>query len=487
MAEQFCGHCGVEIPTSEIASGASIGPAGEHHCSRHRGAAVATAVRGRGPGAGVLSGAGAGAAAAGLDSGRDSSVEEEQLLFCSNCLVSIPQYDVRSGRARREYGSMLCAPCAKADPGERAARRESVEAEMRADMEEDDPVVVAAPASRTRSVRHAPVGAGVSAAPVHTIERRGGSASSYLVVAGLFLLVGVGLANALIEPEVTEIPDLTTPRFQALEDRLLGIEERMDTAKLDADRQVADTNAEIRSLTKRVRSNQSELQLASDGALADFRAQISDASMDLSQRMAKSEGTVEQLAQQVNTLLTSTVNRAPEEVRDKSGGGSEGPSDPGGAVKPPVVKESTPPVAPPVAHPEVDRWVEELLNDDDSGTRFAAASRLGRSGDPRAIPSLARALVSDKNYLVKRACTTALKGLKAWNATPMLVKALEDKEASVAHAANAALLEITGKDFGVDWEQSLGERRRRARDARKWWEKNREKPPEGVSLQPIGG
>ena len=115
MGQKYCGRCGVQIPKDEVASGASLGPLGTHHCSQHR-VLVGTAVAERSLG------------------GPEAAEDDAQLLFCSNCLVSIPQHDVRSGRARSEYGSMLCAPCSKADPGERAARREAVEAEMQADL-----------------------------------------------------------------------------------------------------------------------------------------------------------------------------------------------------------------------------------------------------------------------------------------------------------------------------------------------------------------
>jgi len=104
MELYFCTRCGISIPQVEVDSGSAGGDGGKYYCTEHRvPAATATAE-------GVPD----------TDVGLNPDVE---LLFCSNCRVSIPMSDARSGRARKQYGSILCAVCAKADPGERAVRR----------------------------------------------------------------------------------------------------------------------------------------------------------------------------------------------------------------------------------------------------------------------------------------------------------------------------------------------------------------------------
>jgi HEAT repeat protein len=86
---------------------------------------------------------------------------------------------------------------------------------------------------------------------------------------------------------------------------------------------------------------------------------------------------------------------------------------------------------------------------------------------------------------VRRGCARALGVIRAWLAVPSLIKALEDREVYVALAANNALQNITGVDFGVTQDTPASQRRSKAQSAEKWWEKNKDKPPEGVSLHPI--
>src|SRR6185295_1932516 len=125
-------QCGISIPQTEIDSGLATGANGKHYCSEHRAAhaaphlaAVAHAEAGHAVGA----------------AGATTTRSEPELLFCANCQVSIPLGDAQSGRAHREFGSLLCAGCSKADAGERSARREAVEAEMASDVRSPDPVV----------------------------------------------------------------------------------------------------------------------------------------------------------------------------------------------------------------------------------------------------------------------------------------------------------------------------------------------------------
>ena len=106
MELYFCTRCGISIPQVEVENGSAGGDGGNYFCAEHRAPAAE-----------------APAAGGAQDSGAVDDLDVE-LLFCSNCRVSIPMTDARSGRARRQYGSMLCAVCAKADPGERAARRD---------------------------------------------------------------------------------------------------------------------------------------------------------------------------------------------------------------------------------------------------------------------------------------------------------------------------------------------------------------------------
>jgi hypothetical protein len=47
------------------------------------------------------------------------------------------------------------------------------------------------------------------------------------------------------------------------------------------------------------------------------------------------------------------------------------------------------------------------------------------------------------------------------------------------------LQNITGNDFGVTQDTPAGQRKTKASAAEKWWDKNKDHPPDGVSLHPI--
>src|SRR5689334_9540587 len=98
MDLHFCSRCGISIPQAEIDAGTAGGADGKYFCAEHRaGAAVAVAE------------------ALATSAGEDVplTLTEPELLFCANCRVSIPLGDVKSGRAHREFGSLLCAGCSK--------------------------------------------------------------------------------------------------------------------------------------------------------------------------------------------------------------------------------------------------------------------------------------------------------------------------------------------------------------------------------------
>ncbi len=146
-----------------------------------------------------------------------------------------------------------------------------------------------------------------------------------------------------------------------------------------------------------------------------------------------------------------------------------------------------PPAKPPAPgiDPAVAKLCKDLLESPEDGTRFNAATELTKLKDPASIPALVKALESDRHYFVRRACARALGVIRAWLAVPNLVRALEDKESYVALAANLALANITLQDFGVNQDTPPGQRKQKAAAADKWWEKNKDKPPEGVSLHPL--
>ncbi|MCD6493385.1 MAG: HEAT repeat domain-containing protein [Archaeoglobaceae archaeon] len=109
------------------------------------------------------------------------------------------------------------------------------------------------------------------------------------------------------------------------------------------------------------------------------------------------------------------------------------------------------------------RAVEPLiqaLKDEDSGVRCAAANALVRIGEP-AVEPLIQALKDDDSNVREKAAW-ALGWIGDKRAVEPLIQALKDEDSNVRQGAAYALGEITGKDFGTDYNKW-----------NEWWQKNK--------------
>jgi hypothetical protein len=484
MDLHFCSRCGISIPQSEIDAGAAAGAGGKYFCSEHRGgSAVAVAESPRGAGSAF---------------GDAAPGEEPELLFCANCRVSIPQDDSRSGRAHREFGSLLCAGCSKADPGERAARREAVEAEMAADVDAQDPVVARRCSVCSAAVPYGQIVTGKAKVEGNRVvcERcraatasATGDAKPAAMSPGLVLAIVVVLMGALgfFGMRAWKDQQKTTQNNDSLQEQK-NLRSDMDlkfqayNARLDdAIRRASEPDKD--AVKERERAEAEAMNLRQ--ALADLRAEKAKSEADLAQRATKLEVEVEALKDRIRDLAGRPAAVAPtapppEEKRPDV-------QPPGPAAGPPPGPGPAPGNGPKVeaVDPEIAKLCKELLESPDDGIRFAAARELTTRKSPASVPSLVKALADDKHYFVRRVCARALGVIKAWLAVPALIRALEDREVYVALAANIALQNITGYDAGVTQDSSAGQRKTKAQAADKWWDKNKDHPPDGVSLHPI--
>jgi hypothetical protein len=473
MDLHFCSRCGISIPQSEIDSGFATGAGGKFYCSEHRGGAVAVAEAPPPRTAPGVAG------------------EEPELLFCANCRVSIPVDDSKSGRAHREFGSLLCAGCSKADPGERAARREAVEAEMAADVDAHDPVVARRCSVCSAAVPYGQIVTGkakvdgdrvtcercraAAVAAPSASSTGSGWLSGFLwlaVIAGMFL-VGFFVVRAVRDQEKPAAPKPSTAQA--------------DAARIDADRrwdQLSQRLAEMERRSAAAPEDRAGDDKHTAAALSDVRRMVADLRTDVAKsdaelqaRIARLEGAIEGLGARVTDLANRSTSQQPVERAP-----ARSPEPPTTAPAAPTPEKKEAPVG---VNPEVSRLCKELLESADNGTRFNAANELGTLKDPAAVPSLVKGLAEDKHYFVRRGCAIALAKIRAWLAVPALIKALEDKEPYVALEANRALQKVTGNDFGVNQDVPLGQRKTKATAAEKWWDKNRDSPPDGVSMHPI--
>lgn len=479
MDLHFCSRCGISIPQSEIDAGGAAGAGGKYFCSEHRGGssvAVAEHPHEAGPG-----------------SSGGVPGEDPELLFCANCRVSIPQDDSKSGRAHREFGSLLCAGCSKADPGERAARREAVEAEMAADVDAQDPVVARRCSVCSAAVPYGQIVTGKAKVEGNRVvcercraatadapgQARPSAMSPGLVLAIVVLAAGgvgyfatqawldqkktAALKESSVEAKAARA-DLDE-RFRAFDARLGEAVKRSEEPDKDAVAARERADADVANLRQMV---------------SDLRADKAKSEADLAQRATKLEVEVEALKDRIRDLAgrpmqAPPVAPPPDEKRPDPSPPSRAGGPEGGAPKPDT----------PVIDPAVAKLCKDLLESKDDGTRFAAARELTTLKDPAAIPSLVKALGDDIHYFVRRGCARALGVMKAWLAVPALIRALEDREVYVALAANIALQNVTGYDAGVTQDSPAGQRKNKAQAAEKWWEKNKDHPPDGVSLHPI--
>lgn len=479
MELHFCSRCGISIPQSEIDTGSATGAGGKYYCSEHRsGSAVAVAESPHPSGA----------------PGAFAPGEDLELLFCANCRVSIPQGDSKSGRAHREHGSLYCAGCSKADPGERAARREAVEAEMAADVDSQDPVVARRCSVCSAVVPYGQIVTGKAKVEGNRVvcERcraaaasSPGSAPREGMSSGLVLAIvviaagGIGYlaTQAWIDKSKsngTKDPNADLKLLKAdFDAKLLALDVRL------TDVQKQSLAPDERAAAERARVDADFTTLRQ--ALNDLKSDMATADVDLQQRVSRIEGQISGLNERMRDLASRSVAAPPVAPP------VEKPPEPP-VTNPPRAGTDTPPPAPgpkPV-NPAVVKLCKDLLDPAaDDGTRFTAATELTTLRDPAAIPSLVKALGDDKHYFVRRGCARALGVMRSWLAVPALIKALEDREVYVALAANIALQNVTGNDFGVTQDTPPGQRKTKAQSAEKWWEKNKEKPPEGVSLAPV--
>jgi hypothetical protein len=480
MDLHFCSRCGISIPQSEIDQGAAAGAGGKYFCSEHRGgSSVAVAEH---PLDKVL---------AGFTSGVPG--EDPELLFCANCRVSIPQDDSRSGRAHREFGSLLCAGCSKADPGERAARREAVEAEMAADVDAQDPVVARRCSVCSAAVPYGQIVTGKAKVEGNrvvcercraaTAAAPGGEAKPSGLSPGLVIAIVVLVAGGLgyfatqawIDQKRTADRKASSDDARAVR---ADIEERFkayDDKVADALKKSSEPDKDAVAARERADAEVANLRQV----ISDLRADKAKSDAELAQRATKLEVEVEALKERIRDLASrptapTPAAPPPEEKRPDA---------------PPATAPAGPAAPPPkgdTIEPAVAKLCKVLLErQDDDGVRFAAARELTTLKDPAAIPSLVKALGDDKHYFVRRGCARALGVIKAWLAVPALIRALEDREVYVALAANIALQNVTGYDAGVTQDTPAGQRKTKAQAADKWWEKNKDHPPDGVSLHPI--
>ena len=117
---------------------------------------------------------------------------------------------------------------------------------------------------------------------------------------------------------------------------------------------------------------------------------------------------------------------------------------------------------------QVDKWIESL-KDNNPEVVFTATIELGKLKDARAVQPLMGILKSHRELWPRLGAATSLGDLRAPDAVPTLIDALQDKEELVRSAAANALRGITEQDFDYVQGLSRAERQRIQKRYRTWW------------------
>jgi hypothetical protein len=212
-----------------------------------------------------------------------------------------------------------------------------------------------------------------------------------------------------------------------------------------------------------------------EARIAEGERQAGEALGDLKTRLAR----LEQGLEVVNAWMRSVAERAEREaaasrtpeVPEPAPPTGTDPTGPGPAVEPTPAEPT--PVVDPKHEEKLKRWIE-VLGDPNEGKAFSATLELSRLKDLRAVPPLVRTLQTHKDYYVRLGAATALGELKAVDAVPALIEALEDRDDLVRTAADESLRAITEQDFGYSAALPANERRRIQGQWKKWWKTGEE-------------
>ena len=372
-----------------------------------------------------------------------------KIQFCDLCNESVPEGDLKSGKAFLRKGRVVCSTCNTLMGGGEAEGGE-------------------APAAAASSPAAAPpAGGGSSAAATATAappaQRRGRRSSGSWVAVLLVLLLGAYVGH-----------------------RLRGLEDEAERSRRLVDGRLRDVGRDLDEAARRSRDHDASLELQLSSLVAEKVDAVEDAlaamKADLAREQTRAEGLVEQLAALNRTQLDSereTGERLDElmaramksrdqldDLDDRVRGAELTLASAGSALGSGA--------AAPAAAP-APRYTQELadLASDNAGTRWNAVQALGETGDPSVVAHLAPVL-SDPDVFVRMAVARVLGDLAAPEGIEPLIDALEDDEAVVREAAMVALHGITGRNFRFDPVAAPSERTKRVKAWRGWWKKARE-------------
>jgi hypothetical protein len=336
--------------------------------------------------------------------------------FCEACQESIPDADFESGRALAADGRSICGTC--------IARRALVR-----------------PAS--------------SIAPI---------ALALLALGGVVWLALRPAPKTGVVPEVAQA--IRDQAAQTLADAGKASEARLTQAtKPQGEALFAITGAleklgvDAKALAERTAQERVEVQGRGDaleGRLVSLERQLADVHTWLRELKARAEA-------------APPAKPEPEEARPVAPAPSVPPAEPTPAE--PATPAPAAPAPPTTDAATLQHWID-LLKDPNAGIAFSATLELSRLKDLRAVAALVNALKTYRDFYVRLGAADALRELKACDAVPSLIDALDDKDDLVRTAANQALIHITGHQEPFAANLPGNELKRAQKGWTTWWKEN---------------
>lgn len=351
--------------------------------------------------------------------------------FCDLCNESIPLSDLDSGRAVRRNERLICAACESAMSGHH--ERPEVKSEAGA-FPPPRPAV-------------APVASAVPAVAL-------AFASVALVVAvgaSAYLLWQLEERRLATESELAALARSVPEQTRGATVELLERARRGEEAVADAQRELVDLGRRLDAL-ERERVDGSGLERRMERL--EERQQLV---LDLSSRVDHQAAALAEfeLALAQGRAASRPAEPEPEPVR---------------LATDPLPDERAASALEPESE-ETPSWTPMLadLASPTGSTRWQAVQSLGKTRDPRVVPHLVP-LLADSDIFVRMAVARLLGELGSHTAIPALIDALEDAEVTVRESAHASLRKLSGQSFPYDPKARDGERAKRIKAWRDWWE-----------------
>lgn len=445
MKIYFCEKCGVSIPLQEVVGGRATARDGKTYCQ-------------------------------GCHPGGDVEGGDLKLYFCDNCRVSIPLQDVITNRAKAVGEQMLCLDCSRLNEGQRSARRDRIQREMKEKEEGRYRLHFCDSCNTSIPQSHLITGRAVIRGGRTFCERCRGRAEgrrvSALATVSVLLLLAVvfvagyvllGSGGGLLAGEAKKAEAGPDPML-LLENRVVGLEDELGRRA----EEISKLRGSLEALPD-IREEQERLGDLVDGNRRQAKEILEKQNVfksDADERAARLEDVLRQLEGRLAAL-----NARLDEL-EKAPPGAAAPAAPAPAAGGGPKVAPPPPPTPAEVPEEVKTLISDLKNDD-AGVRFSAAVELGKKGNKAAVDPLIEILKEDRDVFVRRAAIRSLGDLNAWRAVPVLIDCLEDKELFVTTTASDALEKITGQDFGLKEGLSRSEVRRVVQKAKDWWEEHK--------------